>query len=796
MLDDGPLLAPCCYHLPSNLDAGSIYQWLSTIDMHLICEIFTLSSKSVLYEMAQYCLQRPWHRLTVPSGGSGLEALMGFFAEALTCIDHNSLLTECRMLFMNHLEARLNCIRFQPALERLLPTAESQLSPIDTQLVVLPATTAKDSGDHCVVEEVDREKWVFRDGDGDTPRKGSHQGSPGNSTSGSSAAGPTRLRLASPRKLAFSATLFLWASMRLLARRIALLQEFPPDHAVFAPTRTQVSTLGDCFVTAHHRSKELLRQALALCGDERWAAALDLLTEALALTLDDGDCPFFLLQYRADCYFHLQQHQQVVEDCTSALRRNPHAFAALWLRARSYTVLEQREAAVADVLELVRLYPDSVQIRDFAATLNADVPVPPVRRDAEPHSYATRSVPGDHSHGSSPSGTLRSTDTPPDIGSPLSSDATSVGTVTFGSSEASLDLATLPAVPDPLVDEPPYLSAYNEQLQGGAELQYNICPGRELGRGAFARVYKAMHPVGGWFMAIKEVEAKYFEEAPDFLDALEVIPTMRHRNVVRCFALRRLPGFYHVVQEYCSGDTLRGLINGLGGLPLPLIRKTSTEVLLGLRYMHRIGLLHRDIKASNILLREDGVAKVADFGTCLRIANGEVARCDAVKGTVLWMAPETFRGQYSMASDIWSFGCTLIEMATAKDPWHEQQFREQLTAMVFIATRPDALPVVPPQFSRDDVGQHFFHCCIARDPAERCPADLLLRHPWLSGSDASALTSRYPSSRNASSPGSSEGKSASQLETSSSTTESSLVDTASSGIPLVADVCRVLPASA
>lgn len=47
------------------------------------------------------------------------------------------------------------------------------------------------------------------------------------------------------------------------------------------------------------------------------------------------------------------------------------------------------------------------------------------------------------------------------------------------------------------------------------------------GRGAFARVYKAMHPVGGWYMAIKEVEAKYFEEAPDFLDALEVIPTMR-----------------------------------------------------------------------------------------------------------------------------------------------------------------------------------------------------------------------------------------------------------------------------
>eukprot|EP00667_Euglena_gracilis_P026014 EG_transcript_30951 len=98
------------------------------------------------------------------------------------------------------------------------------------------------------------------------------------------------------------------------------------------------------------------------------------------------------------------------------------------------------------------------------------------------------------------------------------------------------------------------------------------------------------------------------------------------------------------------------------------------------------------------------------------------------------MAPEAFRGRYSAASDVWSFGCVLIEMATAKDPWHEQRFREQMVAMVFIATRPDAVPALPPTLG-DDLGGHFFRCCIARDPSERMSADLLLRHPWLRGSE-------------------------------------------------------------
>eukprot|EP00667_Euglena_gracilis_P013406 EG_transcript_13825 len=389
--------------------------------------------------------------------------------------------------------------------------------------------------------------------------------------------------------------------------------------------------------------------------------------------------------------------------------------------------------AEEDAAQLLRLYPESTQATDVqvlfpvSATSAAAVNM----WSAQP---ARRHERGDRSPSPGPSAeNLTLPQSTSDLGTPLTPDIFSNGTLSFQSDETGLDLAALPAYAEPPLADPPYLAAFQEALDAQrTPLQYTICSPRVLGQGAFGRVYRALHPKG-WFLAVKEVPARYFEQSVDLLAALEIIPFMKHNHVVRCLGLRRLPGCYHVVQEYCSGGTLRGLINDLRGLPMPLIRKYATELLLGLRYMHCHGLLHRDIKASNVLLRGDGVSKLADFGTCIRIPDGGTVTCESAKGTVLWMAPESFRGRYSAVSDVWSFGCTVIEMATAKDPWHEQHFREQLTAMVFIATHRDSLPEPPPQLS-DALGSHFFRSCIARDPSERCTADLLLRHPWLSGS--------------------------------------------------------------
>eukprot|EP00668_Euglena_longa_P022774 GGOE01028357.1.p1 GENE.GGOE01028357.1~~GGOE01028357.1.p1 ORF type:complete len:833 (-),score=143.08 GGOE01028357.1:354-2852(-) len=809
MLDDGPLLAPYCYHLPPSIDPVEVFQWFHRIDHHLVCEIFTLSSKSILYEAAQYYLRRPWGR-PAATDRAGLAAMMRYLMDSLRWFEHSTLLVECHMLFMNHLEAGLSCIRFQPALERLLPADGTQLTAADVDLVVQPASrsgsilTSEGSFEHCVAEEVDREKWVFREVDDDSLQKLGRQGSSSSCGSGN-AASNRRLRLGADAKLAYSVTLFVWAAVRLLARRIEMLQEFPPDHPLFAPARPsevpKISSLGDSFETLLIQRKEITGRGLALYCKGDWREALELFSQVIALSLNGDEYQYVMYQHRAGCHLHLQQYQPAVEDCTAALRRNPHAYVALHRRAQAYEALGELESAMEDVMQLLRLYPGSSQGHEFhsrLAHLLFPHPEPQCHTpDPSPMKIKVDAIPSPGPPSTPPA-------TEPlwvphavafdPVGSPLTTDPSSMDILSFGSDQLTFELATLPPHPDPLtVDDPPYLSAF---LESGAALEYTVCRGKVLGRGAFGRVYRAVHPSGGWFMAIKEVEAKYLEEAQDLLGALELMSTMKHKNIIRNMGLRRLPGFYHIVLEYCSGGSLRSLVEELRGLSLSLIRKYATEVLLGLRYIHAHGLLHRDIKAGNILLRDDGTAKVADLGTCMRIPEGEPTRCDSVKGTVLWMAPETFRGRYSTASDVWSFGCMLIEMATGKDPWHEQQFQEQLTAMVFIATRPDALPAIPPPLNDHDLGRHFFHCCIARSPSERCSADLLLRHPWLSCTEPNTPFSPFPTSPCAGNTKCSKSKfldsncGSFKRTTSSSVTESSLVDTTSS-LPLLTSPHRV-----
>eukprot|EP00668_Euglena_longa_P008859 GGOE01010670.1.p1 GENE.GGOE01010670.1~~GGOE01010670.1.p1 ORF type:complete len:805 (+),score=182.10 GGOE01010670.1:67-2481(+) len=747
VLDDGPLLAPCCYHLPPTLDPVRIYGWIFHLEVQVVEEIFTLSSKSVLYEMALHCLQRPWYRQVAADSGSGngLAALTCSFSEALRGFEHTFLLAKCRLLFLNHLEAGLSCIRFRLALERLLPADGAQPAATNRIVKTGSSLSAAEGPDYCVAEEVDREKWVFRDADDDGLQGlDDHPGSFSNGCG--SAAGPTqRLFLGGEAKLAYSVTLFVWAAMHLLTRRVEMLQEFPVDHPLFAPARARdtpkISSLGDSFETLVIKRSEVAQRAVGLYRQQEWQQALEEFTRALAMPLDEGR--YMLFRFRAGCYFHLHQYEEAIEDCNVALVRNPNAFAPLFRRAQACQALGRLESARADLTLLLRYYPGSVGVQALQAQLAEGLPSASPQLPFSQDNAHSMSAEDAVSHGATTTTSSSRTQTQ-DPNTPVSS--SSGRALSFPNSRLSINLATLPVNPEPLdVEDPPYLRTY---LDRGTLLEYTICGGKELGRGASGRVYKAVHPVWGWFMAVKEFEAKRLDGVADLLSAFDLMATMKHNNVVRCLGMRRLPGHYQMVMEFCSGGSLRGLINDLQGLPLPLVRKYAVEVLRGLRYIHDHGLLHRDIKASNVLLRDDGVAKVADFGTVLKIPEEETPACGSVKGTVLWMAPETFRGRYSTASDMWSFGCMLIEMATANDPWHEQQFQEQLTAMVFIATRPDALPSIPPQLN-EDLGTHFFHCCVARDPMERCSADLLLRHLWLSSieprSPASPVTTNATS---------------------------------------------------
>eukprot|EP00667_Euglena_gracilis_P016692 EG_transcript_17489 len=348
MLEDGPLIAPSCSQLPSNLDPEHIYHWFWCLEPHVICEIFTLSSKSVLYEMALYHLQRPRHRRAAAAEGGALVALMKHFAEALRSFEHIALLHECRMLFINHITAGLGCIRFLPALERLLPTDASQYNNSDCLVQCASrcdsAPSSESGGGHCVAEEVDRERWVFRDTDEDISRWQSHTGSgPGSGGSGGRGSAGRRLHLGADAKLAYTVTLFVWAVVRLMMRRLALLHEFPKDHPLFDATRARqlpkVSVLSDGYDTLFIQKREVLHAGKQLYRQGKWREAVEEFSRAATMPPDDEEGKFPLFLFRGGSYYHLGNYQEAVEDCTTALRYNPTAYAALYQRAEAYEAL-------------------------------------------------------------------------------------------------------------------------------------------------------------------------------------------------------------------------------------------------------------------------------------------------------------------------------------------------------------------------------------------------------------------------------------------------------------------------
>lgn len=139
-------------------------------------------------------------------------------------------------------------------------------------------------------------------------------------------------------------------------------------------------------------------------------------------------------------------------------------------------------------------------------------------------------------------------------------------------------------------------------------------------------------------------------------------------------------------------------------------------------YLHRQGTIHRDIKGANILTTKDGLAKLADFGVATKITNiGD----HSVVGTPNWMAPEVIElNGATTASDIWSLGCTIIELLTGKPPYHN--FR-QMPALFAIVN--DEHPPIPDGLSPPV--QDFLLQCFQKDPNLRVTAKKLLKHPWM-----------------------------------------------------------------
>ncbi|KAK6183407.1 hypothetical protein SNE40_010896 [Patella caerulea] len=209
--------------------------------------------------------------------------------------------------------------------------------------------------------------------------------------------------------------------------------------------------------------------------------------------------------------------------------------------------------------------------------------------------------------------------------------------------------------------------------------------GELLGRGGFAHVYKCYDMDTGREYAVKMTQLSYLNTEPEMdvlaLDGLHLLKSLHDERIVQYYGCQRDEKVLSLFMEYMPGGSVRDLINEIGGIQEPLVRKYSRQVLQGLSYLHKNNIVHRDIKADNIFRDAHDNVKLGEFGAAKRLSAAILEM--TVVGTPHWMAPEVINSKgYGREADIWSFGGTIVEMLSTKPPFHEY---EPMAAMFQIA---------------------------------------------------------------------------------------------------------------
>ncbi|KAI9883943.1 MAG: hypothetical protein M1823_004287 [Watsoniomyces obsoletus] len=245
-----------------------------------------------------------------------------------------------------------------------------------------------------------------------------------------------------------------------------------------------------------------------------------------------------------------------------------------------------------------------------------------------------------------------------------------------------------------------------------------------LGKGAFGSVYRALNWGTGETVAVKKVKLADLPKSELRVIMLEIdlLKNLKHPNIVKYQGFVKSPEFLFIILEYCENGSLHSICKNFGKFPENLVGLYMSQVLQGLLYLHDQGVIHRDIKGANILTTKDGMVKLADFGVATKATGLHES---SVVGTPYWMAPEVIElSGATTASDIWSLGCTVIELLEGKPPYHKLQPMPALFRIVN-----DDHPPLPEGAS--PAVRDFLMQCFQKDPNLRVSARKLLKHPWI-----------------------------------------------------------------
>uniref|UniRef100_A0A915PGN9 non-specific serine/threonine protein kinase n=1 Tax=Setaria digitata TaxID=48799 RepID=A0A915PGN9_9BILA len=254
---------------------------------------------------------------------------------------------------------------------------------------------------------------------------------------------------------------------------------------------------------------------------------------------------------------------------------------------------------------------------------------------------------------------------------------------------------------------------------------------REIGHGSFGAVFFAQDLETNTTVAIKKMAfsgKQSAEKWSDIIKEVSFLKNIKHENIVEYRACYLKEHTCWLVMEYCIGSAADIVEVHRTPIRECEIAAIIEQTLFGLSYLHKLGRIHRDVKAGNILLTDNGIVKLADFGSASIICPAQ-----SFVGTPYWMAPEVIlamdEGHYDQSADIWSLGITCIELAERRPPLFNMN---AMSALYHIAQNdPPVLSQSENSSSWSTDFHSFVDLCLRKDPRERMNTGRCQQHPFI-----------------------------------------------------------------
>jgi len=278
---------------------------------------------------------------------------------------------------------------------------------------------------------------------------------------------------------------------------------------------------------------------------------------------------------------------------------------------------------------------------------------------------------------------------------------------------------------------------------GGLAAEADICrktgglgvtwaKGKRISSGSFGAVYMAMMRETGDIFAVKELGVGDSDD-PEYRKTIEkeltICSSLSHPNIVPHWGHDWVGSTLFLFMEYMPGGSMASMLSQFGALSEDQLLRATRDLMRGLNYLHTRDppVVHRDVKGGNLLVNLNFEVKLTDFGVSRQ---NHSSKSMSIIGSVPWMAPEVIRQQtgHGRKADIWSAGCTAIEMATAEKPWGNKRFDNLMSALCYISSTEES-PPIPEGVELSPDLRRFIGWCTCCSAEERPTAAEALKDP-------------------------------------------------------------------